>query len=107
MEFTMGLEQWLAIAIFVVAMIIIMSEKIHRSIVAIVGAMLVIILGLVQFIDPEGHESGLNAVQIDSIIDLNTLGVLFGMMLFVAVVKQSGIFEFLAIKCARIAKGKP
>ncbi len=83
-----------------------MSEKIHRSIVAICGAMLVIILGLVKFIDPEGGESAAGAVQIDSIIDLNTLGVLFGMMLFVAVVKQSGIFEYLAIKCARIAQGR-
>lgn len=87
-------------------MVIIMSEKIHRSIVAIVGAMLVIILGLVKFLDPEGAESLPGAVQIDSIIDLNTLGVLFGMMLFVAVVKQSGIFEYLAIKCARIAQGR-
>lgn len=102
----MGFEQWLAVAIFVVAMVIIMSEKIHRSIVAICGAMLVIILGLVEFLDPEGAESAAGAVQIDSIIDLNTLGVLFGMMLFVAVVKQSGIFEFLAIKCARIAQGR-
>lgn len=40
-------------------------------------------------------------------LDFNTLGVLFGMMLFVAVVKQSGVFEFLAIKCARVAKGNP
>lgn len=87
-------------------MIIIMSEKIHRSVVAIVGAMLVIILGLVKFTDPEAVEEAPGTVPIDSIIDLNTLGVLFGMMLFVAVVKQSGIFEYLAIKCARIAQGR-
>ena len=87
-------------------MVIIMSEKIHRSVVAIVGAMIVIISGLVVFVDPEGTESVTGAVPIDEIIDLNTLGVLFGMMLFVAVVKQSGIFEYLAIKCARIAQGR-
>ena len=40
-------------------------------------------------------------------IDFNTLGVLLGMMLFVSVVKLSGVFEFLAIKCARLAKGDP
>ncbi|MEF9877748.1 MAG: ArsB/NhaD family transporter, partial [Gordonibacter sp.] len=40
-------------------------------------------------------------------IDFNTLGVLLGMMLFVSVVKLSGIFEYLAIKCARLAKGDP
>ena len=99
-------DQWAAIAIFVVAMVIIMSEKIHRSVVAIVGAMIVIIAGLVVFVDPEGTETVAGAVPIDEIIDLNTLGVLFGMMLFVAVVKQSGIFEYLAIKCARIAQGR-
>jgi len=40
-------------------------------------------------------------------IDFNTLGVLTGMMLFVAVAKQSGIFEFMAIKAAKLAKGDP
>ena len=40
-------------------------------------------------------------------IDFNTLGVLLGMMLFVAVVKHSGMFEFLAIKCARAGEGQP
>ena len=40
-------------------------------------------------------------------MDLNTLGVLIGMMLFVAVVKNSGIFEYIAIKAAKIAKGRP
>ena len=40
-------------------------------------------------------------------IDFNTLGVLLGMMLFVSVVKLSGMFEFLAIKAARLAKGEP
>ena len=42
-----------------------------------------------------------------SYVDLNTLGVLIGMMLFVAVVKNSGIFEYIAIKAAKIAKGRP
>lgn len=104
----MGFEQILAIAIFAIAMIVIMSEKIHRSTIAIVGAMLVIILGLVQFSDPtESADAATNAARIDAIVDFNTLGVLFGMMLFVAVVKLSGIFEYLAIKSARIAKGNP
>ena len=40
-------------------------------------------------------------------VDFNTIGVLFGMMLFVAVVKQSGMFGYLAIKTAHIAKGDP
>lgn len=103
----MGFEQWLAISIFTISMIIIMSERIHRSVVAIVGAMLVIILGLVKFANPVNGYVEPGTVPITEIIDLNTLGVLFGMMLFVAVVKQSGIFEYLAVKSAQIVRGKP
>ena len=42
-----------------------------------------------------------------SYVDINTIGVLIGMMLFVAIVKNSGIFEYIAIKAAKIAKGRP
>ena len=91
----MDTSQIISVAIFVVAMIAIMTEKVHRALVAITGAMLLLILHIMPFETAIGH------------IDFNTLGVLFGMMLFVAVVKQSGVFEFLAIKCARLAKGNP
>lgn len=76
-------------------MIAIMTEKLHRSLAAIVGAMIVLALHVMPFDAAMEH------------IDFNTLGVLLGMMLFVSVVKLSGVFEFLAIKCARIAKGDP
>ena len=91
----MDTSQIISVAIFVVAMIAIMTEKVHRALVAITGAMLLLILHIMPFETAIGH------------IDFNTLGVLFGMMLFVAVVKHSGVFEFLAIKCARVAKGNP
>ena len=91
----MGFEQLFAIVVFMVAMVLIMSEKVHRTVVALSGAMLLIIFHVMDFDTAIGH------------IDYNTLGVLFGMMLFVAVVRQSGLFEFLAIKTAKIAKGDP
>jgi Na+/H+ antiporter NhaD/arsenite permease-like protein len=106
MEFLgLNINQLIAITIFAISMIIIISEKVHRSTVAICGAMLCLIFGVVQFSDPENPAS--YGDRFDSIIDVNTLGVLFGMMLFVAVIKQSGIFEFLAIKCAKLACGNP
>lgn len=74
-------------------MITIMTEKLHRSLAAITGAMIVLALHVMPFDAAMEH------------IDFNTLGVLLGMMLFVSVVKLSGVFEFLAIKCARLAKG--
>ncbi len=91
----MDASQIISVAVFVVAMALIMSEKMHRSLVAIVGAMLLLILHVLPFDAAMSH------------IDFNTLGVLFGMMLFVSVVKLSGLFEYLAVKCARIAKGDP
>lgn len=91
----MDISQIVAVAVFVVVMITIMTEKLHRSLAAITGAMIVLALHVMPFDAAMEH------------IDFNTLGVLLGMMLFVSVVKLSGVFEFLAIKCARLAKGDP
>ena len=91
----MDVSQIVAVAVFVVVMITIMTEKLHRSLAAITGAMIVLALHVMPFDAAKEH------------IDFNTLGVLLGMMLFVSVVKLSGVFEFLAIKCARLAKGDP
>ena len=91
----MDVSQIVAVAVFVVVMITIMTEKLHRSLAAITGAMIVLALHVMPFDAAMEH------------IDFNTLGVLLCMMLFVSVVKLSGVFEFLAIKCARLAKGDP
>lgn len=91
----MDVSQIVAVAVLVVVMITIMTEKLHRSLAAITGAMIVLALHVMPFDAAMEH------------IDFNTLGVLLGMMLFVSVVKLSGVFEFLAIKCARLAKGDP
>ena len=91
----MTLTQIIAIVIFLVTMAAIMTEKLHRTVAAVAGALLLILTGVLSV------ESGF------SYVDLNTLGVLIGMMLFVAVVKNSGIFEYIAIKAAKIAKGRP
>lgn len=87
--------QIIAIVIFLVTMAAIMTEKLHRTVAAVAGALLLILTGV------------LSVESCFSYVDLNTLGVLIGMMLFVAVVKNSGIFEYIAIKAAKIAKGRP
>lgn len=76
-------------------MAFVVSEKIHRTLAALLGAIALIIIGVIDF------DTGVQSV------DFNTLGVLCGMMMFVAVVKQSGMFEFIAIKSAKLCKGKP
>lgn len=88
-------QSTIAVLIFVLVMIVIISEKVHRSVAAVGGAALLIIFGVLDV------ESGA------SYIDYNTIGLLIGMMLLVAVVKNSGMFEYLAVKSAKIAKGDP
>ena len=92
-EFTT--PQIISIVIFLVVFALIISEKIHRTTAALAGAVVLILTGIVTFDVGMEH------------IDFGTLGVLVGMMIFVAVVKQSGIFEYIAIKTAKLAKGNP
>ncbi|UZT81421.1 ArsB/NhaD family transporter [Caproicibacterium sp. BJN0003] len=88
-------QQIIAIVIFLVTMVTVMTEKVHRAVAAMAGAVLMILFHILDLSDCVSH------------VDVNTLGVLVGMMIFVAVVKQSGIFEYVAIKSAKLAKGKP
>lgn len=91
----MTTEQIISIVIFLITMTAIMTEKVHRTVAAITGAILLIVTHILTI------ETSI------AYVDINTVGVLVGMMLFVAVVKNSGIFEYIAIKSAKIAKGKP
>ena len=91
----MTASQIIALAIFVAVIGVIVSEKLHRAACALIGAMLLVLIGILEPKEALGF------------IDFNTIGVLIGMMMFVAVVKNSGIFEYLAVKAARIAKGDP
>ncbi|MDO4517113.1 MAG: ArsB/NhaD family transporter [Bacillota bacterium] len=88
-------SQIIAVVVFAITMLAIMTEKIHRTLAAVTGAILLILTGVLTV------ESGF------SYVDVNTLGVLIGMMLFVTVVKNSGIFEHVAIRTAKLARGRP
>lgn len=85
----------IAIGVFVVTYILIMSEKVNRTAVAMVGAFLMIVLNI------EHQEQALKY------IDFNTIGLLIGMMIIVNIMKKSGIFQYVAIKAAKFAKGDP
>ena len=84
----MTTTQIIAVVIFVVTMAAIMTEKIHRTVAAVTGALLLLLTGV------------LTVDSAFSYVDINTIGVLVGMMLFVAVVKNSGLFEYIAIRAA-------
>ena len=83
---------YLAAGLFVLTYAIIISEKVHRTIIALAGAMLMILLGV------------LTQEQAILGIDFNTIGLLIGMMVIVGIAKDSGMFQFVALWAARIAK---
>lgn len=84
---------------FLVSLVFIFSEKINRSIIAIAGGVLMVGLGKILHFYSE--EAALAA------IDFNTLGLLLGMMILVAMLEPTGFFEYLAVLAARASKGKP
>lgn len=85
----------IASVIFLATYAIIVSEKIHRTVAAFLGATLVVILGITS------TERAVHA------IDFNTIGLLVGMMIIVGITRQTGVFEYLAVKAAKISHGEP
>ena len=88
-------SMWLAAILFVITYGVVMSEKVNRAVVALVAAGLMIILGILN------QEAAIRG------IDFNTIGLLIGMMVIVAITRQSGIFQFLAIWAAKKVDARP
>jgi Na+/H+ antiporter NhaD/arsenite permease-like protein len=85
--------------IFIIVLILIFSEKVNRTVVAMVGATFMVIIGIVF-----GFYQQEQAVEV---VDFNTLGLLIGMMIMVGLLEPTGFFQYLAILAAKISKGKP
>ncbi|WP_303989761.1 ArsB/NhaD family transporter [Negativicoccus succinicivorans] len=84
-----------SILIFVITYAVIMTEKWPRTIVSLVGGMTMILVGFVT-----------QEMAITRFIDFNTLGLLIGMMMIVAVVKKTGMFEAFAIWAVKLTQGR-
>ncbi|HEY3777713.1 MAG TPA: sodium:proton antiporter [Rhizomicrobium sp.] len=82
-------------AILVGAFALISLERVERAVVALLGAVLVVILGL------------LDQVQAIAAIDFNTLGLLAGMMIIVSVSRKSGVFGYAAIRATQFVRANP
>jgi Na+/H+ antiporter NhaD/arsenite permease-like protein len=85
----------LAIGIFLLTYGMIITEKIHRTIVAMIGGVLMVVLGVVDQGSALHH------------IDFNTLGLLIGMMIIVSITAETGLFTYIALVAAKKAKGDP
>lgn len=90
---------WTATLIFIIAYIAIVSEKIHKAVVAICGAALMLVLKVL-----DQHE----AFHVEELgVDWNVIFFLIGMMIIINLIQPTGFFEYIAIKSAKIGKGEP
>lgn len=86
---------WVAATLFVATYVVIVTERINRAIVALIGAGLMIVAGVLN------QEAAIRG------IDFNTLGLLTGMMVVVAVSRRSGVFQFVAVWSAKKVQARP
>jgi len=89
----------IAVAVFAAAYVFIATDRIHKTVVALAGAGLVLALGVVGSEDVfYSQETG---------VDWDVIFLLLGMMIIVSVLRQTGVFEFTAIWAAKRAKASP
>jgi Na+/H+ antiporter NhaD/arsenite permease-like protein len=89
----------LALLIFGLAYLVIVTERIHKTIVALFGAALMIGLGIVSQDEAfYSHDYG---------VDYNVIFLLIGMMVIINIVRETGLFELLAIWAAQRASARP
>jgi len=98
-EIVFGTKFWIATAIFVLVYGLIIADKIHKTILAIVGAASMIILRIVT------QEDAFHSTELG--IDWNVIFLLVSMMIIINIMRPTGVFEYIAIKSAKVAKGKP
>ena len=90
------MEAIFAVTVFVVVLVFIAAEVVNRTVAALLGAAVVVSFGVV-----EQHKAAAEFV------DWNTIGLLLGMMVIVAILNKTGLFEYLAIKSAKWGGARP
>src|ERR687893_467100 len=90
------MQEFFAVALFVVVLALIAFEILNRTVAALLGAAILISFGI---LDQEQAAT--------KFVDWNTIGLLAGMMVIVAILERTGVFEYLAIKSAQWGKARP
>jgi Na+/H+ antiporter NhaD/arsenite permease-like protein len=85
----------LALSIFIITYIFIILEKIHRTIVAMIGGLSIIVFGILTQEQAIDH------------IDFNTIGLLIGMMVIVSITSETGLFHYIAVWSAKKVQADP
>ncbi len=95
-EMIFGLSPvWFAGSLFVLTYVLIVTERLNRAVIAMMAAVLMIISGVLT------QQSAMQGV------DINTIGLLTGMMIIVGITSESGVFQYLAIRSAKVVKADP
>jgi len=90
---------WTATAIFIVSYVIIISEKVHKTVVALCGAAFMLTFKIL-----DQHE----AFHLEEYgVDWNVIFLLIGMMTIINLIRPTGFFEYIAIKSAKMGRGEP
>ena len=85
----------IAIVVFIAVILLIMTERVHQTAAALAGAVTLVLTGV------------MTADKALSYIDFNTIGMLVGMMILVAIIRKSGMFEYIAVRSAKAVHGDP
>ena len=86
----------IAVAVFLIALAAIASERIHRTKIALLGAAIVVL-----FVSEFNQEQAIESV------DFNTIGLLAGMMILVYLTQQTGVYDYIAIRAGQLSGGRP
>ncbi len=98
-QVTMDWTFWTATIIFLVAYVVIVSERVHKTIVALTGAALMLIVKILDQSEAfHLEETG---------VDWNVIFLLISMMVIINIMRPTGIFEYIAIKSAKWGRGEP
>ncbi|WP_375486280.1 SLC13 family permease [uncultured Mycobacterium sp.] len=88
-----------AVTVFVIAYVLIARDRLNRTMVALTGAAIVVTLPVIRSHDVfYSHATG---------IDWDVIFLLLGMMIIVSVLRQTGVFEYVAIWATKRARGSP
>ena len=86
---------WVATGVLILVYAVLITEKVNRAILAMLGASLMVLFGIIN------QEQAVNGV------DANTLALLIGMMVIVGITSKCGLFQYVAIKSAKAVKANP
>ncbi len=84
---------WIAAVIFLIAYAVIVSDRVHRTIAALLGGLTIILVGV------------LDQYQAFQAIDWNVIFLLAGMMMIANMLQETGLFQWIAIQSVRLGKG--